>query len=175
MIRILITLGLGLVLVAMPFEIAFFALLAWEILVIRWVGREWRARSLGAGVAELALQLGVMSAIVAAAIWAPVKTVDQVKASRIHLPKNSISIAELSAPKDSPTGRPFLYWLEAPEEMAGTVVRFPSRNLTLGEFIEVIEAQTPLRHRFPSGCGNGYTILWGGSCRADVYFWRPTW
>lgn len=159
----LTTLTLGLVLVAITLDIAFLVVLAWSVLVVRWAVRETRAKSRKAGVAELSLQFGLMSAIVAGAIWAPCKYEEQVKARHIHLPKETLSIAELSNPEGFPTGRPFRYWLEVPKEMAGTDVRFPSRDLTIGEFIAAIEAQTPLRHRF-SSCGNGSSILWGGDC-----------
>ena len=53
-----------------------------------------------------------------------------------------------------------------------TVVEWPRRDLTIGEFLDAIESQTVLRHRFMH-CGNGYTVLGGGDCCFGLYVRDP--
>jgi hypothetical protein len=170
-VHILGTLGLGMVFVATPLPINFAALVIWAILVAGWVRRRARASGRRAGYAELVIQLATMSVLVLAAASAPGKIVDQVKAWHVTLPRQSMTIGELQAPTYE-SSRPIRYWISAPDDLAGRVVRFPSRELTVGEFIATIEAQTELRHRF-GHCGNGSTILWGGDCSFGLSFEIP--
>lgn len=173
LIRPMITVFLGLILVAMPLPIGVMVVFVWPFLVLVWVIREARAGSWRAGVAELTLQFGLMSFLVAAAIWAPCKYEDEYKAKRIALPKQALSIKEITSNDDIPASCPFRYWVHLPDDIPNLTIRFPSRDLTIGEFIAAIEAQTPLRHSF-SSCGNGSTILWGGDCGFGVEFSLPT-
>lgn len=72
-----------------------------------------------------------------------------------------MTLAELSAPYEHGLPRPTIsYSLAFPEGWGRRVVRFPSLEPTIGEFIAAIESQGGLEHRFGS-CGNGWTILWG--------------
>jgi hypothetical protein len=42
-------------------------------------------------------------------------------------------------------------------------IRFRTTDITLREFVDTIESQSDLRHRFMH-CGNGSSILFGGDC-----------
>jgi hypothetical protein len=163
-VHILATVGLGAVLVATPLPINLAALIIWAMLVARWVKRQAKARGRWAGAAELAIQFAIMSVLVLAAYSAPVKIVDHVKARRVILPKQAMTIDEVY---DS-----LLHGISIPDDLTGQVIRFPSRDLTVKELIAAIEAQTPLRHSFRH-CGNGYTILWGGDCSFGLSFRVP--
>jgi hypothetical protein len=172
--HVLATLGLGTALVATPIPINFAALVIWAILLARWVTRRVRESGQRAGATELVIQLVTMSVLVLAAASAPVKVTDQVKAWHITLPRQSMTIGELEEPECSGLPRmfPSLIRIGAPDILASRVVRFPSRELTVGELIATVEAQTPLRHRF-GHCGNGWTILWGGDCSFGLTFDVP--
>jgi hypothetical protein len=171
-VRVLSTLVLGTVVVAAPVPVNLAALILWAFLVVGWVKRRAGEGGRRAGTVELATQFVSMSVLVLAAASAPVKVVDRVKARRVLLPKQAMTIGELKESQAYESTRRFRYGMSAPDDMAGRVVRFPSRGLTVGEFIDAIEAQTPLRHRF-GHCGNGSTILWGGDCSFGLSFSPP--
>ncbi|WP_165251138.1 hypothetical protein [Paludisphaera soli] len=138
--------------VVTPIEILIVPLVVWVLLARRW-GR--------AGVAGWGPPWGVSILIVLAAAYAPVKSTDRLMDRRMTVPKIAMTLAELSDPFEHGLDRPSLgYRLAPPEGQDGRVVRFGSLNLTVREFVEAIETQTPLRHRI-FGCGNGWTILWG--------------
>jgi hypothetical protein len=101
-------------------------------------------------------------AVVMAAAFAPVETVyDRAKAYRGAVPKREMILVELSDPYEHGLPKPTIsYSLAFPEGWDDRVVRFPSLEPTIGEFIAAIESQGGLEHRFGS-CGNGWTILWG--------------
>jgi len=165
--------GFGAVLVAAILPINFAAFAIWAYLVPIWVRSQADEGGRWAGAAELVIQLTAMSAIVLVAVSAPCKIVDRVKARHMSLPRQTMTIAELQEPESHELRRPTCYYsLGAPVGLTGRVVRFPSSDLTVGEFIAAIEAQTPLRHRF-GHCGNGWTILWGGDCSFGLSFQVP--
>jgi hypothetical protein len=113
-----------------------------------------------------------MTAIVLCAAIAPVKVVDRQKSRQITLPKQVMTLDELAEPVQHGWDRFYYCYVNVPEGLADHPVRFPSRELTVGEFIAAIEAQTPLRHRFHH-CGNGHTVLWGGDCSFGLHFRPP--
>lgn len=122
---------------------------------------------------ELAIHLATMGFILFAAIICPVKTVDRVKARSMTLPRESLTVGELKEPQDHGPSRPTLYYsISAPDNLIRNVVRFQSREPTVGQFIAAIESQTPLRHKFRH-CGNGSSILWGGDCSFGLWFRVP--
>jgi hypothetical protein len=169
-IHVVATLGLGAALVATPIPINVAAFVIWAILVAKWTRARARASGPWAGGAELVAKSMIMCLLVLAAVAAPGKYVDQVKAQHITLPKQAMTIAELQEPESHGLQRPFhSYWISAPDALAGRVVQFPARDLTIGEFAAAIEEQTPLRYRF-GHCGNGSTILWGGDCSFGMSF-----
>ncbi|MFO0950178.1 MAG: hypothetical protein U0835_03315 [Isosphaeraceae bacterium] len=149
------------------------AVAVWLYLVVRWVKQSARTGGRRAGGVECHAQVAAMSAVVLAAVLAPVKVVDEVKARRITLPKPVMTVAELREPEDHDYPRPFRYYMVAPDGWNGRAVRFTSKNVTIGEFIDAVEGQTPLRHRF-AHCGNGWTLHWGGDCSFGLAFSPPT-
>lgn len=154
---ILITAGIGglAVVVSVPYNLAFLAFGAF--LAVRQL---WR----GAGIGRIVPAV-VMTAIVAAAHYAPLKTIEWEKARRITLPKATMSIAEMRRPEDFKLDRPFrlnCYFMVHPAEVFDDrVIHFPSRELTVAEFIRAIEGQAPLHHRF-MGCGNAWSSILSG-------------
>ncbi|KAJ3052784.1 hypothetical protein HK102_011830 [Quaeritorhiza haematococci] len=140
--------------VVTPFDALFIPLAAWAALASRWR----KSKGLGRD-----LPLAVAPAIVLAAYLAPVKEFDRLPERRLTLPKLEMTLAELSEPEAHglPPSRQD-YQMTIPEGLADRVIRFPSTELSVGEFVAAVEGQTPLRHRFRPGCGNTATIL-GGS------------
>ena len=171
--HVLATLAVGAAAVVIPAQLGLILLIARVALVVRRVKR--RAREVGrlAGAADLAVHLALMAAIVLAAGLAPVKTIDRVKARRITLTKPAWTVGELKDPVGHDLIRPFYGSVNAPDDLDGRVVRFPSAEPTIAELIRAIESQTPLRHRF-AHCGNGSSILWGGDCSFGVNFRVPS-
>jgi hypothetical protein len=113
-----------------------------------------------------------MTLIVLVAAVAPVKVEDRQKSRHITLPKQAMTLAELAEPVKQGWDRFYYCCVDVPTGLADCPVWFPSRELTVGEFISAVEAQTPLRHRFHH-CGNGYTILRGGDCSFGLHLHAP--
>ena len=150
-----------------PFNIA--ALIAWAFIVRAWASHQPDTEHRRRPKVVWILQGAGMSAIVLLATSAPNKVVDQQMSRRITLPKQVMTLAELANPVEHGWNRYYYCSVNVPESLAGHAVQFPSRELTVGEFISAVEAQTPLRHRFHH-CGNGYTVLWGGDCSFGLHF-----
>jgi hypothetical protein len=89
-----------------------------------------------------------MVAIVLVAAYAPIKVVDQQMSRSITLPKQVMTVAELADPVEHGWNRFYYCSVSVPEGLADRAVEFPSRDLTVRQFIAAVEAQTPLRHRF---------------------------
>lgn len=159
-VRSLIAAAVAGLAVVTPFEVLPFLLVAGAVLAVRW------ARG---GVADWAVPGAVAAAIVLAAHFAPVKTVDQRLARRMTVPKVVMTVAELRNPREHGLDRPstsHLLWAGGDDpdaELEGLTVRFPSSELSEGEFIRAIEEQTPFRHHYFGGCGNSTSILYGSS------------
>jgi hypothetical protein len=169
-LAILAIFGSLVVVTVIPLSVA--ALVAWAFIVRTWARRQSRPTCHRWLNRVSAVQVAGMIAIVLAAGFAPIKVVDRQKSRYITLPKHVMTLAELAEPfKHDWDGFRFCY-VNVPEGLADRTVRFPSRELTVGQFIAAVEAQTPLRHRFHH-CGNGFTILWGGDCAMGLHFRVP--
>ncbi len=118
----------------------------------------------------LATYFVVTAVVVIAAILAPVKTVDRVLNRSVSLPKTVLTLSEmdLNTNYESAQWIPRYIHVEATSKNAGTAIAFRSKEITLREFIQTIEKQSALRHRF-SHCGNGSSILYGGDCCFGVF------
>lgn len=160
---------LGSLMVATVIPINLMALLAW-ILVVRWWAAKWSREHPGRWPNPIAaVQVAGMVAVVWAASVAPGKVVDREKARTITLPKQAMTLDELADPVMHGWERFYFYSVTVPDGLGDRLVRFPAREVTVGRFIQEIESQTPLRHRF-GHCGNGSTILWGGDCSFGLQF-----
>ncbi len=158
----------GIVAVALPFS--FITLAIWLVVFLWSVGKQHGARG---GVAVVS-QIAVMALIIATAVIAPVKTTERFLDRTIELPKSSMTLAEIEGDPNGPHPDwcPFSVHLRVEPDEKTKEINFPSENLTLREFVQAIESQSTLRHRF-SHCGNGSTILWGGDCSFGLRLWRP--
>jgi hypothetical protein len=112
-------------------------------------------------------QCGVLALLLVAATLAPVKIAQHILDRPVVLDAKRMSLQQLADYVRSPIHRyrnvPIWAWLIFAEEDKEKVVEWPSKQMTLAEFIAAIESQTPLRHQF-HGCGNGWTLLWGNDC-----------
>lgn len=162
----------GSMVVAAPLPLNLAAFVAWAFVVRAWATRWSRSDRHPRGSGVFVIQSAGMTAIVLVAAFAPVKVVDRQKSRRITLPKQVMTLAELAEPVEHGWHRFYHYDVSVPEGLAARTVHFPARELTVGEFVSTIEAQTPLRHRF-GHCGNGSTILWGGDCSFGLHFRVP--
>jgi len=111
--------------------------------------------------------------IVGAALYTPTKRVQQQLNRRIYLPTTTITLAELSYAavfqRESFPIRTSFCFADDEKEL---VIKWPKRDLTLGEFLDAIESQSTLRRRFMH-CGSGYTVLGGGDCCLGLYIRDP--
>ena len=114
----------------------------------------------------IVVQCGALTFLLVAAALAPVKITQPLLAMTVSLDAKQMSLQRLDTYIGSPDHRqqfPIRTYLTFAEEDENTIVKWPSTQMTLGEFISAIESQTRLRHRF-NGCGNGWTLLWGNNC-----------
>jgi len=142
-----------------------------------WVGTlliRVRRQNSSQAIVTAAVQGAVMVFIVIAAHYAPVKTTERFLDREIQIPTTRMTLAELEGERDGPlpTWRPFSLWIWAPEDEKQNEVAFPATHITLRQFVDAVEAQSTLRHRF-SHCGNDSTILWGGDCSFGLHLRRP--
>lgn len=124
----------------------------------------WIIRTALQSPATAQFQVALVGAVIAGAYFAPLKYVNHVLGRPITLAKKTLTLAELKAQtgwaggrRDLPTS---IHW-RVDKKLQSTVVTFPTEELTLREFVQTVEAQTHLRHRFAGGCANGSTILFG--------------
>ncbi len=113
-------------------------------------------------------------AILTLAYFAPLKTTDDYLTRTVSLPKTKISLAELAG-LEEPSHILFRLRgvsVSVPEDESDIVIQFPATELTMGQFVDAVEQQSTLRHRF-GHCGNGSTILWGGDCSFGLHLRRP--
>lgn len=102
-----------------------------------------------------------LSVLIAAAAYVPAKTIEQYLDRQVVLDSTSMSLQQLdSYCSDHRERFPTWIYLAFADNDKDIVVRWPSEHLTLREFVQSIESQTGLRHRFLS-CGNGWTLLHG--------------
>lgn len=134
-------------------------LIAWLIILALYVarlnGRTNRMR-------VLLTQVVAFLTVTLVAHLAPTKMQYDHYSERVHLPKADFTVHELedmaatARPGDFPVNLSITF-----ENCPDTKrIRFASVNISLGDLIDTIERQSPLRHRFLH-CGNAYSILWG--------------
>jgi hypothetical protein len=106
----------------------------------------------------------VSSVLIAAAHYKPTKTVEKALNRIVMLDSTEMSLAHLDYCAAYHRDRfPVRLSFTFADDDKNFIVKWPSRSPTLGQFIEHIETQSPLRHRFLH-CGNGWTLLHGGDC-----------
>jgi hypothetical protein len=158
---------LGAILVASVLPIREVVAVAWMVILFVCVRDYIREGQRRLAVLALFLQLAVMSGVVTAATLAPNKITDRILDKAVTLPEREMTLADLDRYIEEHQYRhdafPIMVWLTFVESDGARTVEFPGTEITLRQFVNAIENQTPLRRRF-SGCGNGYTVLWGNDC-----------
>ena len=158
--HIVFALVLAVPLVALPMDAALLVGMTWLIFVGY---ASWLASKHQRGFATFMTYVAVTLLATIAAYLAPVKTSEKSLDQRIVLPKTQLTLTEMDF-ESNPAARdclmPFATVRPAPET-ASQVIQFPGTELTLHEFVQTIEKQSKLRHRFHY-CGNGYSVLFGG-------------
>jgi hypothetical protein len=111
--------------------------------------------------------------VTAAAVYQPTKVIEQQLSRSVTLPSTRMTLADL-AELVTYNRRAFPIGISIgfDDEDKDIVVEWPSRELTVRDFLVAIESQTVLRHRFMH-CGNGYTVLGGGDCSFGLYIREP--
>jgi hypothetical protein len=160
----------GIVVVTIPL-LYLFLLPGWFIALL-W-SASYRATSLA--VASVMTHVTTMLLVIIGAVNAPVKTTDHVLGHMITLPQAKMTLAEIGGDPDGlpPDWRPRLLHVFVPADEASQEIAFRSTTISLQEFVNTVEAQSTLRHRF-GHCGNGSTILWGGDCSFGLHLRRPS-
>jgi hypothetical protein len=134
----------------------------WIIVVaIAWKRETKRDR----GAFTVATYVAVTVSVIVAAILAPVKTTERVLDSPLVLPKTELTIADMDRETNFENAEwlPRYIYVATTSANADKRIRFRSTDITLREFIDTIETQSDLRHRFMH-CGNGSSVLFGGDC-----------
>jgi hypothetical protein len=170
--QLIISVFCGLLIAVTPLGIRELALVVGlGCLAIGWRQRFKLGSRVKLGTAVLAgLALSVICGICLVAHFAPLKTKGKVLAEHIELAKTNYTLVELqeSVEFDRP-GIPIRSSFSVDKAEATRTIRFPRRVLTIREFIDAIERQSSLRHKFHS-CGNGHTILTGEDCCFGLSF-----
>jgi hypothetical protein len=165
----------GAAVVVLIMGLNFFAFAFWLAAVI-WVARtELRmGHQMRAGMAVVVQGAG-MVVIVIAAVLAPGKTTERFLDRTITIPNAQMTLSELAGSPDEPKPEwcPFLLSISVPENERATVIDFPGKTISLRQFVDSVEHQSTLRHRFMH-CGNGYTVLWGGDCCFGLRLRHPS-
>jgi hypothetical protein len=158
------------VIVAMPMG-QVLGFVPWVVVVALVCGSEKGVRR----TAALATYVAVTVLVVVAAILAPVKAVDEVLDRTVYLPKAALTLREMDWEANPQVGQ----WVTCPKYVqttknnADTKITFRATEITLREFIQTIEDQSPLRHNFRH-CGTCSSILFGGDCCFGVTIKEPT-
>lgn len=160
-LHVLIAIALAVTIVALPMGYIMMAL-PWIIVVAVASKRETER---GRGAFTFATYVVVTLAVVVAAVLAPVKTTERLLERPMVLPKTELAIAEMDRETNFENAQwlPRYIYVAATSENADQQIRFRATDITLREFIDTIESQSALRHRFMH-CGNGSSILFGGDC-----------
>lgn len=119
----------------------------------------------GRGALTFGTYLVVTFFVVVAAILAPVKTTESVLDRPMVLPRTELTIAEMDRETNFENAEwlPRYIYVATTSDNADQQIRFRATDITLREFVDTIESQSGLRHRFMH-CGNGSSILFGGDC-----------
>lgn len=133
--------------------------------------RDGRPRlAVGGAIAAMLVFAGVVGA---AAAYRPVKVVEQQLNRTVTLPATRTTLAELAYHATFDRRHfPALTSLTFADRDQNVVVEWPARQITLRQFVDALESQTDLRHKF-SHCGNGYTVLGGGDCSMGLMIFDP--
>jgi hypothetical protein len=163
---------LAVVALVLPLNMA--ALIAWLAWLSYRARHSARSDRRNLAWATVATQVVLMAAVVVAATLAPMKTTERFLDRPLLLPQQAITLAELAGDPDGlpPDWMPRSIYISVPDDERLTLIRFDGSSLTTRQFVDSIERQSTLRHRF-AHCGNGTTILWGGDCSFGLYLRRP--
>lgn len=130
---------------------------------IRWQHGQRRAAVLGAFAGTTV----VCAVLLAAAFYRPAKIAEQELDREVSLDATAMSLGQLGQycqqRHDQLPVHVSFEFDERDARQKELVVHWPSRRLTLRQFVQSIESQTPLRGHF-SSCGNGWTLLYGPDC-----------
>lgn len=161
-------------LVCCTFDLVALVFPIWLLILFLIVRKYSRAENARDGGMVLITHLVVTALTVAMAVAAPGKTIDLVLARPVKLAKEQMTLAELQEYYDQERWSAFSarFSFNVPAEIESQTVIFPSTEMTLREFLQSLESQTPLRYRM-SHCGNGYSILRGGDCCFGVFVHDP--
>jgi hypothetical protein len=111
----------------------------------------------------LVIQGTAIAFVLGLAALAPVKTKAAILSRSVVLPKTDMTLQELQEVTNAGQFRlPVKFSVTIRETQRQSIVSWPSKELSLDEFVAAIEKQTPLRHRF--GSCMGWTVLWGRDC-----------
>ncbi len=160
-LHVLISIALAMVIVALPMGLILMPI-PWMIWVVVASRRE---SGRGRGGSTVATYVAVTALVIVGAILAPVKTTERVLDRRLLLPKTELTLAEMDREVnfDQTEWLPRYVDVGTTKANADTRIRFSATNITLREFVDTIESQSTLRHRF-AHCGNGSSVLFGGDC-----------
>ena len=160
-LHVLLATALAVTIVVLPMGHIVMAI-PWMIVVAYATKRETKR---GRGAFTFATYVVVTLSIVIAAILAPVKTTERVLDRPMVLPKTELTIAEMNRETnfENTVWLPRFIYVATTSADADTKIRFRATDITLREFVDTIESQSNLQHRFMH-CGNGSSILFGGDC-----------
>ena len=136
-----------------------------------------RKNPLAFGVASVLIAMCGFFGTVYAAHLAPFKTTESYLNRTLELPRTTIALRELACLDDDYRATLYLRGITVSisDDQVEQKVTFPSTKLSLREFVDAVERQTSLRHRF-GHCGNGSSILWGGDCSFGLQLRpEPSW
>ena len=155
------------------------ALVPFGFMIAFCIGRfQVRQRQVGRRKAVGALLLSIATGtavLVGAALYKPTKSTEKLLDRPTTLPKTELTLAEIDelAGWNRDDGFPYRFSMRFAEIDQDMIVRFPARDLTLREFVAVIENQTPLRFDFAI-CGSGMSLLFGPSGIMGMNLRDPT-
>ncbi|TWU08587.1 hypothetical protein [Allorhodopirellula heiligendammensis] len=160
-LHVLIAIALSVTIVVLPMGHILMPLPWIVIVVVAWKHESKHDR----GAGTFATYVAVTVLIVVAAIFAPVKTTEHVLDRPLALPSTELTIAEMDRETNFENAEwlPRYIYVTTTPQNADKQIRFRTTDITLREFVDTIESQTELRHRFMH-CGNGSSILFGGDC-----------
>ncbi len=160
-LHVLIAIALAVTIVVMPMGYILMAI-PWIIVVAVASKRETKQ---GRGTLTFATYVVVTSSVIVAAVLTPVKTTERVLESPLVLPKTELTFAEMDRETNFENAEwlPRYIYVATTPENADQPIHFRATDITLREFVDTIESQSDLRHRFMH-CGNGSSILFGGDC-----------
>jgi hypothetical protein len=165
---------LGAVAVVLVLGLNFAVLALWLGLLVSSARKQLRQRRPRLAATGVTIQMVVIGLVVTAAHVAPGKTTDRYLDCTITIPNSRMTLGELGGDPQGPhpEWRPFSLSISVPDDEMTNEIVFPETTITLREFVDAVETQSTLRHRF-AHCGNGWTILWGGDCSFGLHLRRP--